>query len=51
MKVNLLDFETAVERVIGGLKKQNNLMGEHDRKARHPLMKETARAVTDDLQK
>merc|ERR1719460_2812376 len=30
--VNLLDFETAVERVIGGLKKQNNLMGEHDRK-------------------
>jgi ATP-dependent Zn protease len=30
--VNLLDFETAVERVIGGLKKQNNLMSEHDRK-------------------
>jgi len=29
---NLLDFETAVERVIGGLKKQNNLMSEHDRK-------------------
>merc|ERR1719472_496770 len=30
--VNLLDFETAVERVIGGLKKQNNLMSDHDRK-------------------
>jgi AFG3 family protein len=29
---NLLDFETAVERVIGGLKKQNNLMSDHDRK-------------------
>merc|ERR1719393_689879 len=30
--VNLMDFETAVERVIGGLKKQNNLMSETDRK-------------------
>merc|ERR1719235_2520714 len=29
---NLLDFETAVERVIGGLKKQNNLMSQTDRK-------------------
>merc|ERR1719235_3088940 len=29
--VNLLDFETAVERVIGGLKKQNNLMSQTDR--------------------
>merc|ERR1711904_626471 len=29
---NLMDFETAVERVIGGLKKQNNLMSETDRK-------------------
>jgi AFG3 family protein len=27
-----MDFETAVERVIGGLKKQNNLMSETDRK-------------------
>jgi AFG3 family protein len=30
--VEMLDFESAVERVIGGLKKQNNLMSESDRK-------------------
>merc|ERR1719265_3068808 len=30
--VEMQDFESAVERVIGGLKKQNNLMSESDRK-------------------
>jgi len=30
--VEMQDFESAVERVIGGLKKQNNLMSPHDRR-------------------
>lgn len=30
-EVVIMDFESAVERVIGGLKKQNNMMSAHDR--------------------